>query len=119
MDPESEFEQGCTFFDAGEYFEAHEVWENLWHVADGPRHSYLQGLIQIAAALHHAKRENLNGARKLLARALGYLEKTGHNRFEIDIVSLRENILAFERAIQDKVEGKESTLPFFLLPRNQ
>ena len=119
MDSSEKFERGCSHFNRGEYFEAHEVWEDLWHIADGPRHSYLQGLIQIAAALHHAKNENYNGTRKLFARALGYLEKVGTNRFEIDLGVLTQNVLAFEIAIQSILEGKEVPLPFFLLPRNQ
>src|SRR5947209_7807661 len=71
---DTRFNAACQHFDAGEYFEAHEVWEDLWNEAYGPRHAYLQGLIQTAVALHHAGNENWNGTRKLLASAWNYLE---------------------------------------------
>ncbi len=47
------FLAGAKLFDAGAFWEAHEVWENRWRVEkdDGTRHM-LQGLIQIAAAFH-------------------------------------------------------------------
>ncbi|MBM4317673.1 MAG: DUF309 domain-containing protein, partial [Deltaproteobacteria bacterium] len=48
------FEQGCRYFDEEDYFEAHEIWEEIWIDAFGPRRYFLQGLIQASVALHHA-----------------------------------------------------------------
>jgi len=48
------FDFGCDLFDAGCYFEAHELWELCWRAAravgndDDAR--FLQGLIKLAAA---------------------------------------------------------------------
>ena len=50
--------RGVAHFNAQEYFEAHEVWEELWLVAREPEKTFLQGLIQVAAAFHHHAREN-------------------------------------------------------------
>ena len=50
---ESAFVRGARLFDAGAFFEAHEAWEDEWRVvANGTERLFLQGLIQIAAALH-------------------------------------------------------------------
>ena len=49
------------------FFEAHETLEPRWI---RERDRGLQGLIQLAAALHHLKRANLRGARTMLQRAL-------------------------------------------------
>jgi uncharacterized protein len=46
------FLRGVALFDAGYYWEAHEVWEGLWH-AEGRRGAtadVLKGLIKLAAA---------------------------------------------------------------------
>lgn len=44
---------GARLFDAGRYFDAHEAWEEHWLVETDPtQRLLLQGLIQIAAALH-------------------------------------------------------------------
>ncbi len=40
-------------FDAGRFFDAHEVWEDAWRVATDPdERLFFQGLIQVAAAFH-------------------------------------------------------------------
>lgn len=46
-------EQGRSAFNRGAYFEAHERWEEAWKELDGADRSFVQGLIQIAAGLHH------------------------------------------------------------------
>jgi predicted metal-dependent hydrolase len=42
---------GADLFNAGCYWEAHEVWEPLWLAATGAEREALRGLIQAAAAL--------------------------------------------------------------------
>lgn len=47
-----EYRQGIDLFNHGYYWEAHEVWEGLWHASGrtGPLAQVLQGLIKLAAA---------------------------------------------------------------------
>lgn len=111
------FEIASDHFNAGRYFEAHEEWEELWHMSTGARHAYLQGLIQIAVALHHARNGNLRGTRKLFARSLEYLGRPGAGEFEVDIERLRDSVLSFELAIQRGDFDEAADLPFFSLPR--
>jgi hypothetical protein len=56
----------ATLFDAGLYFEVHEVLEPHWVVAGGEAREMLQGLIQVAVAWQHLVNGNLAGARSLL-----------------------------------------------------
>jgi hypothetical protein len=51
-DPRQTFLWGVDLFNAGCYWEAHEVWESLWHAAGrtGPAADFLKGLIKLAAA---------------------------------------------------------------------
>jgi len=46
--------EGRRLFNAGRFFEAHEVWEAAWLREEGEMRRLLQGLIQIAAGYHHA-----------------------------------------------------------------
>lgn len=71
---ESQFARGIAHFNAREFFEAHEVWEELWLVAREPEKTFLQGMIQVAAAFHHHARENARGARSLLAAGVAKLQ---------------------------------------------
>jgi predicted metal-dependent hydrolase len=61
--------RGIKLFNSHAYFEAHEVLEDVWRAALGREKKFLQGLIQVAVALHHHSKGNVVGARSLLARA--------------------------------------------------
>src|SRR5678815_4746602 len=52
---------GITLFNDHEFFEAHEVWEDIWHMAFGLKHEFYQGMIQCAVALEHYRRSNPRG----------------------------------------------------------
>ncbi|NBT59894.1 hypothetical protein EBT16_14050, partial [bacterium] len=67
--------------------------------------------------LHHGRNGNWNGARKLCASALGYLEKGKSEAKEVDLEQLREHILELELSIQRQMAGESSELIFFKLPR--
>lgn len=45
--------RGATLFDGGHYWDAHETWEEIWQEERRPIRSFYQGLIQVAAGLHH------------------------------------------------------------------
>ncbi len=55
-------------FNERDYFEAHEVLEDLWVMEVGALRDYYKGMIMSAVALLHWQRGNLNGARKLYLR---------------------------------------------------
>jgi predicted metal-dependent hydrolase len=70
------FARGARHFDRGEFFEAHEVWEELWKVATDPtERTFLQGLIQVAAAFHKLLvMKSAEAASRLLAKGLAKLD---------------------------------------------
>jgi len=53
--------EGIQLFNEHEYFDAHEAWEDVWHMAWGIKHDFYQGLIQCAVALEHYRRSNPRG----------------------------------------------------------
>src|SRR3954453_13935884 len=67
--PPSSFAEGVAHFNAAEFWEAHESWEQLWLEADGELVDFYQGLIQLAAAYPHCKRGTLRGAVRLFDAA--------------------------------------------------
>ena len=60
---------GLALFNAGEFYECHEVLEELWQQATGHERQLLHALIQTAAALLHVQRGNLKGALSVQQRA--------------------------------------------------
>jgi len=63
------YRRGIRLFNAREFYDAHEVWEDVWRESHGMEKRFLQGLIQAAVALHHHSTGNLVGACSLMARA--------------------------------------------------
>ena len=64
MSPELErklYYDGIQLFNEHEFFAAHEVWEDIWHMAYGIKHDFYQGMIQCAVALEHYRRSNPRG----------------------------------------------------------
>ena len=65
---------GIDKFNECDYYESHEVWEELWTDYRCPSRKFYQGLIQAAVALYHFGNGNIRGARKLHGSVHGYLE---------------------------------------------
>jgi predicted metal-dependent hydrolase len=62
--------RGIAFFNAWDFFEAHETWEDAWNGTSGRRRDFYQGLIQMAVTLVHLQRGNRLGVEKVFERAL-------------------------------------------------
>jgi len=62
------YRRGIQLFNERRFFDAHEIWEDVWREAEGPEKKFLQGLIQVAVAFHHHSMGNLAGACSLLDR---------------------------------------------------
>jgi len=57
------FHEGLRLFNNSEWFESHEVWEDIWHMASGDKKRFYQGLIQYAVTIEHIRRGNPRGVR--------------------------------------------------------
>jgi len=80
MDPtegqyDPRYVRGIELFNDCDFFEAHEIWEELWADYQGPSRKFYQGLIQVAVALHHFGNGNIGGARKLYDGSRKYLQE--------------------------------------------
>ncbi len=65
--------EGIRLFNEGEFFEAHEAWEELWHDCHGPERRFVQGLIHATVCVYHASRGNLRGALRLFHSGQKYM----------------------------------------------
>jgi predicted metal-dependent hydrolase len=94
------YRRGLALFNEEEFFEAHEVLEDVWRPAPESERKFLQGLIQIAVALHHHSRGNLVGCRSLLARAHRNLSAYPDEHQGVDLASLRGTLLEWTVALE-------------------
>ena len=66
-------EKGVELFNSHHFWHAHEAWEARWLNASGDEKTFLQGLIQLAAAYHHVQRGTYRGAIRLFDAAFAKL----------------------------------------------
>jgi|ERR1700733_736118 uncharacterized protein len=96
---DEKFQRGVLHFNAQEFFEAHEVWEEIWLVESEPEKTFLQGIIQIAAAFHHYCRDNSDGAESLLAAGIVKLLRFPADHRGLAIGDLRSSAKQWARSI--------------------
>ena len=104
------FAEGVALFDAGEFFAAHEALEDVWRGMRGPERRFLQGLVQLAVALHHHSTGNVTGARSVLARAAGNLAGAPEDLFGLALPALQVSVRQWERALKEG--SRPPPLPF-------
>lgn len=73
--------RGAELFDRGEWWHAHEAWEDGWRAMTGDHRHYLKGLIQLAAANWHLDRGNRRAARRLFDGASRHLAGSDPQRW--------------------------------------
>lgn len=77
MEDVSKFQQAISFFNQQEFFDCHEVLEDLWRPLPlGSEKTFLQGLIQVAVGFHHLKNRNFVGTKNKLQAGLEKLENS-------------------------------------------
>ena len=110
-DDDQKFERGVAEFNAGRFFEAHEAWEELWLSAAEPEKTYLQGLIQIAAAFHHHARRNPRGAQSLLLAGIAKLNGCPSDFRGIGVAGLQREATRWVEILCRMEESEALELP--------
>lgn len=87
MDPflDPRFYSGIQSFNSGNFYEAHDLFEDLWHECDEPKRRWIHGMVQISVAMHHHSTGNLNGSLLLLAEGISRMR-----RAEISPIGFKE-----------------------------
>jgi len=107
--PDPRLLQFWHLFERQEFFESHEVLEELWMVTSGGERNLYKGLIQIAVSLHHLCEGNLRGARKVFNTArdllVPYQPSAGGVRLDRLVRDASENIERHERVAREGGEA--------------
>ncbi len=110
------FSDGVKLFNAERFFDAHEAWETIWLESRSEEKKFLQGLIQLAAALHHFQRGNLPGAQSLMEEGTSKLRQFGPIHRGLNLEKLLADLVPWREFLQSKPQkpGREAP-PFPLL----
>jgi len=112
------FERGVSLFNRRAYFESHEVWEDIWNVAEDRERKFLGALIQMAAALHlRFERGGGRGTRNLLVQALTALEDYRPTHYGVDVERLYVELAAYTERVEERKESAAGWLDRWLAPK--
>lgn len=89
-----------------DYFECHEVMEELW-LEEG-RNTLYQGLLQAAVGLHHWRNDNYSGAVKLFDQAQNKLIQYPEVIMGLDLGQLRADIQRSVEPLRQWVEASRA-----------
>lgn len=99
-----QYRAGIKLFNEEEFFDCHDVLEELWSDMEGDGRKYIQGLIQAAIALFHFGNENFGGAKKLYISARKNLDPYGE---EFMGVELGRFLADFQTCFQELLDNTE------------
>jgi predicted metal-dependent hydrolase len=99
--------RGLELIRAGKYFEAHEELEDEWHGAPESERDFLQGLVHVAVAWHHAGLANRPGCERQLDKAAMRLKQYRPHHRGVDVSTLLTDV----RNAQWIVESGSLSLP--------
>ena len=106
----TEFQSGLDLFNSGEFYDCHEVLEELWGDLHGEEKLLVQGLIQAAVGFYHLRTANLPGARSLFRKAIQKMDPLVKPfSFLIDISPLMKSIRHISQKL-DRVSELDENL---------
>ena len=101
MPKPSSFEEAVRLFNQRQFFECHEVLEDLWRpLPPGAEKEFLQGLLQVGVGFHHLLNHNHIGAKNLLRAGLSRLEGVESQAAYIPPIDLNALLAASQQALQ-------------------
>jgi len=110
------FQQGLDLFNAGEFYDCHEVLEELWNDLSGNEKKTVQGILQVAVGFYHLRTGNLNGTRNLFRKALDIFWKyPAPNDFPLSTLPLQGEIRVLSAKLQ-RLETLSPALTMTLAP---
>ena len=103
MKVDQRFKKGIELFNEGEYFECHEVIEDLWleTPTEDPNRDLYKGVIQAAAAIYQFERGILSGAIGLFRTSAGYLENYRPHALGLNVGLLVEDMKGCFKPLAD------------------
>ena len=81
-------EEASDLFNRKQYFECHDLLEDVWMGARGPERDFLQGLIHVAVGMYHLAAGNHKGAVSQLGAGVVALERFRPEREGLDVDGL-------------------------------
>ena len=107
---------GITRFNLGDYYEQHEILEDLWAHEHRNIRRFYQGILQIGVAMFHIQNGNKHGAVYMLERGSNYLLPFTPHCQTVNVTDLLEQATRVLESIKDIAPEKLADFDWSLAP---
>jgi uncharacterized protein len=108
---------GIAMYNRGEYYQCHEVLEDIWRVeSDDVRYLY-QGILQIGVAFHHLGNANWRGATGLLSGGIAKVSRFCPDCMGVDTETLTAKAQACLDRLRELGPERVGDFDWTMVPR--
>ena len=105
------FWRGIDSFNRQQFFDCHEILEEIWLEEPPKEKLFYQGIIQVAAAFHHVHNRNLRGARSLMEAGAAKLCRYPAHHYGIDVAAFLTALAPWLEALRRRQAPVQLALP--------
>jgi predicted metal-dependent hydrolase/ADP-ribose pyrophosphatase YjhB (NUDIX family) len=98
---DAELRRGLQQMRSGQYFEAHESFEDAWRASEPDEKDFFQGLVHVTVAWYQARRGNRTGCERQLAKAQRRLAGFVPEHRGVDVALLLSSVDDAARTVAD------------------
>lgn len=102
--------RGIAAFNSRQFFECHDLLEDIWLEESGPRKQFLQAIIHFAVAFYHDGRANRLGALRQLRKGIAKLAPYLPSYEDVDTSRLFDEGLRWLAAVEQETHLPEYPL---------
>lgn len=106
----AQYREGLRLFNEEEFFDCHDILEELWSETQGEEKKFIQGLIQAAVALFHFGNENFGGAKKLYISSRKLLDLYGDDYMGLQLGRFLTDFQVCFQELLDNTEDYPTTV---------
>ena len=106
-----EYLRGIELFNQGDYFECHEVLEDIWMVSCGQEKLFYQGIIMAAVAFYHYELGRFGAARVMCQKAKDRLQQVPEIFMSLDVKGFVRHLDEFFNYTVEEARSGRRTPP--------
>jgi predicted metal-dependent hydrolase len=111
------FEEGIKKFNECEFYDCHDILEDVWFEIRGSSRRFYQGLIHLAVGFHHlTRRNNLNGTLSQLNKGIIKLSDYSPEFQGVEVKDLLKRVSGCINDVNEMKEGKIKEFDFGKIP---
>ncbi|MCZ6820224.1 MAG: DUF309 domain-containing protein [Calditrichaeota bacterium] len=112
-----DFRRGIALFNDGQFWDAHEAWEEIWKRHPESSRIFFQGLIQVAAGFHQLRRTIFHGVDKHLRNALWKLRPFQPHCLGINLKLFVHSVQDVHRDVAGLTSSNHNAMRTMALPK--